>query len=300
MTSKVLRFGIVFLLQIFIGTLGNFSLLSYHAFLHFSGFRSRPTDLILRHLTVANSLVLLSRGIPEIMAAFGLRRFLGDIGCKLVFSVHRVARGVSVTTTCLLSVFQYITVSPRNSRWAEHREKAQKSIGLFSFLCWVLHMLLNIRTPMLMTDRWSNSNVSTGIDFLYCSAVLHDRDTNSVFAALTFSHDVLCLELMIWASGSMVLILNRHMQRVHHIHRRRVSSRSSAETRATRSILVLASAFIFSYALSSIIHVCFSEFGTTAWWMVSTSALVNGCFPTASPFILMGRERCVSHLTWRK
>ncbi|KAG3255690.1 vomeronasal type-1 receptor 2-like [Ictidomys tridecemlineatus] len=227
------------------------------------GFRSRPTDLILRHLTVANSLVLLSRGIPEIMAAFGLRRFLGDIGCKLVFSVHRVARGVSVTTTCLLSVFQYITVSPRNS-------------------------------------RWSNSNVSTGIDFLYCSAVLHDRDTNSVFAALTFSHDVLCLELMIWASGSMVLILNRHMQRVHHIHRRRVSSRSSAETRATRSILVLASAFIFSYALSSIIHVCFSEFGTTAWWMVSTSALVNGCFPTASPFILMGRERCVSHLTWRK
>ncbi|XP_076961999.1 vomeronasal type-1 receptor 4-like [Callospermophilus lateralis] len=162
-----------------------------------SGFRSRPTDLILRHLTVANSLVLLSRGIPEIMAAFGLRRFLGDIGCKLVFSVHRVARGVSVTTTCLLSIFQYITVSPRNSRY-------------------------------------------------------------------------------------------------------QVSSRSTAETRATRSILVLGSAFIFSYTLSSIIHVCFSEFGTTAWWLVSTSALVNGCFPTASPFILMGRERCASHHTWRK
>ncbi|XP_029780244.1 vomeronasal type-1 receptor 4-like [Suricata suricatta] len=30
----------------------------------------------------------------------------------------RVARGVSIESTCLLSVFQAITISPQNSRWA--------------------------------------------------------------------------------------------------------------------------------------------------------------------------------------
>ncbi|MBZ3875164.1 Vomeronasal type-1 receptor 2 [Sciurus carolinensis] len=300
MTSMGLRFGIIFLLQIVIGTLGDFSLLFHHACLYFSGFRSRSTDLIVRHLTVVNSLVLVSRGIPEVMAAFGVERFLKDLGCKLVFYVHRVPRGFSVTTTCFLSILQYIIISPRNSRWGELRVKAQKYIGPFNILCWVLHMLLNIRAPMLITDKWSNNNVSRGIEFLYCSVVLQDKDTDSVFAALTFSHDILCLELMSWGSGSMVFILHRHMQHVHHIHGHHVSSRPTSETRATKNILVLASAFVFSYTLSSIIHICFSVFDKTAWWLVHTSAFINACFPTASPFILMRREHSVSRHTWRK
>ncbi|KAM6154472.1 vomeronasal type-1 receptor 3-like [Erethizon dorsatum] len=93
--------------------MGNFSLLGQYLFLYASVCKSKSTDLILRHLTVANTLVILSRGIPETMAAFGAEDFLSDIGCKLVFYVHRVGRGVSLSSTCLLSVFQAVTISPR-------------------------------------------------------------------------------------------------------------------------------------------------------------------------------------------
>ncbi|XP_074172139.1 vomeronasal type-1 receptor 3-like, partial [Rhinolophus sinicus] len=57
---------------------------------------------------MANSLVILSKGVPQMMAGFRLRDFLNDFGCKLVFCVQRVARAVSVGTTCLLSVFKAI------------------------------------------------------------------------------------------------------------------------------------------------------------------------------------------------
>ncbi|EHB18856.1 Vomeronasal type-1 receptor 2 [Heterocephalus glaber] len=284
-----LRIAVIFLFQIVTGTAGNLALLGHYCILYFSGCRSRPTDVILRHLIVANLLVILSRGIPETMAAFGLQNFLSDVGCKLVFYVHRVGRGVSMGSTCLLSVFQAITISPRSSRWAELKRKALKFIGLSNILCWGLHMLLNVRVPMLMSDKGNNGNSTKTIDFQYCSATLPDKEKGSLFAVLIISHDILCLALMIWASGSMVFILFRHKQRVQHLHRYS-SRRSSPETRASQSVLILVSAFVFFYALSSALHVLFSFHYEGTWWLVTTSVISNACFPTARPSILMSRE----------
>ncbi|XP_042776203.1 vomeronasal type-1 receptor 4-like, partial [Panthera leo] len=223
------------LFQIVVGVWGNFSLLYHSVTLAFSGCKPRSTDLILRHLTVANSLVLLSRGIPRTMAAFGLRHFLNYFGCKLVLYIHRVARGVTIGTICLLSVFQAITISPRKSRWAELKAKALKYIGSFNTLCWVLHMLVNFIFPVFATGRWSNKTIT----MMFCPSPLHDKVSDSTYTALIAFHDVLCLGLMSWASGSMVFILNRHRQRVQHIHRTKASPRSSPETRGIHTVLVL-------------------------------------------------------------
>ncbi|XP_033621928.1 uncharacterized protein LOC104857206 [Fukomys damarensis] len=202
------------------------------------GNKTRSADVILRHLTMANSLVILSRGIPETMASFGVKQFLSDAGCKLVFYAHNVGKGVSIDSTCLLTLFQAISISPRRSVWAELKVKALRYISSSTVFCWVLQMLLNIRLPIILTNNNSKRNITKTIDFQYCSAGPHDRDPGSVFAVLRLSHDVLCLALMIWASGSMVFILFRHKQRVHHLHRHS-SCRSSPETRASQSILIL-------------------------------------------------------------
>ncbi|XP_013364816.1 PREDICTED: vomeronasal type-1 receptor 2-like [Chinchilla lanigera] len=295
-----LIFGMIFLSLLVIGSLGNCTLLHHYAFLYFRGCRLRSTDVILRQLTIANLLLILCRGILEVMSDFGLKHFLNDAGCKLAFYVHRVARGVSLSTTCLLSVFQAITISPWNSRWAELKGKVLKHIGPFNIFCWVLHMFLNIRIPMLMTAQRKKENMTKAMDFQYCSTRSHDKDPGLVFAALIFSHDILCLELMIWASGSMVFILYKHKQRVHHIQRHNISSRSSPETRASQSILALVSAFVSFYTLSSVAQILFSLYGNVTWWLIKTSALINTCFPTVSPFILINRERSVSWLTSKK
>ncbi|XP_005414931.2 PREDICTED: uncharacterized protein LOC102019555 [Chinchilla lanigera] len=264
------------------------------------GCRSRSTDVILRHLTVANFLYILCRGIPETMAALGMEDFLNNVGCKLVFYLQAVGKGMSFSTTCLLSVFQAITISPRSSRWAELKVKALNCIGPCTIICWVLHMLLNIRIPILVSDKKSNKNVTNIIDFQYCLIMSPDKDTNSIFAALSLSHDILCLKLMIWSSGSMVFILYRHKHQTQHIHRHNISPRSSAETRASQSILTLVCTFVSFYALSSVIYVWFSLYDRAAWWLVKTSTLTSACFPAASPFILMAREQCACRPLWRK
>ncbi|KAM5236273.1 vomeronasal type-1 receptor 2-like [Ctenodactylus gundi] len=299
MTSVDLYFGTVFLLQIVIGTLGNFSLLCHCTFLHFSGCRLRTTGVILRHLAVANSLVILSRGVPEAMTAFGLKN-LSDLGCKLVFYAHRVGRGVSMGSTCLLSVSQAITISPQNSRWAQLKGRAPRCISTSNILCWVLHLLLDASISLLFTNKLTTKNITKAIDFQYCSARLPDRSTSAVNAVLSYFHDILCLGLMIWASSSMIFILYRHQQRIHHIHSRNISLSASPVTRASQSILVLVSVFVSFYSLSSILHGLFYLYGKTVRWLVKTSALMNSCFAAASPFILMNRECGVSRPTWKQ
>ncbi|XP_013365538.1 PREDICTED: vomeronasal type-1 receptor 2-like [Chinchilla lanigera] len=295
-----LKFVILFLFPIVIGSLGNFSLLWHSICLYFSGCRFRSTDFILRHLTVANLLVILSRGIPETMAALGIEDFLNNVGCKMVFYLQAVGKGVSFSTTCLLSVFQAITISPRSSRWAELKVKALKCIGPCPVICWVLHMLVNIRVPMLVSDKMNNTNIINTIDYQYCSAMISSKDKISIFAALRLSHDILCLKLMIWSSGSMVFVLYRHKQRTLHIHRHKIPSRSSAETRASQSILTLVCVFVSFYVLSSILNVWFSLYYEASWWLVKISALIYACFPTLSPFLLMTHEQCVCRFMWKK
>ncbi|XP_054443234.1 vomeronasal type-1 receptor 4-like [Pteronotus mesoamericanus] len=284
--------GILFLLQTLFGILGNFSLLYRYLFLHLTEHRLRSADLVHRHLTVANSLVILSKAVPETMAAFGLKPFLGDIGCKLVFYIHSVSREVSLGTTCLLSILQAITISPTNSRGAQLKAKVAKHMGTSTFLCWVLHMMISSMVPVYVTGHLNNENITKRRDYGYCSSVLHERVTESLYLAylaLVLFHDVFCLGLMIWASVSIVLILYRHKQQIQYIHSNSLSPRSS-ESRGTQSIPVLVSTFASFYTLSSSFHICLALFNRPSSWLVKRTTLVAVCFPAVSPYVLMTHD----------
>uniref|UniRef100_A0A9L0K458 Vomeronasal type-1 receptor n=1 Tax=Equus asinus TaxID=9793 RepID=A0A9L0K458_EQUAS len=205
MASRDLVIGMIFSLQTVVGILGNFSILYFYLFLHLTGCKLRSTDLILKNLTVANLLVIFSKGVPQMMAGFGLKDFLNDFGCKFVFYVHRVGRDVSIGTTCLLSVFQAMTISPLNSRWAELKVKAHKYIATSNIFCWILNLMLNISLPLYMT-----ANITKKMDYGYCYTVFYCKITESLSLLLVLFHDGFCLVLMVWASCSMVFKLHSH------------------------------------------------------------------------------------------
>ncbi|XP_060027205.1 vomeronasal type-1 receptor 4-like [Erinaceus europaeus] len=255
-----------------------------------SGHGVRPTDVILRHLTIANSMVILSRGVTQTMAALGVRDFLSDLGCKLVFYLHRVGRGVSMGTTCLLSVCQMVTISPWTSSWAQHKDRAAQNTECYTLLIWILHLSVNYVILASMTSTLRSKNMTHKQDFGYCSATVKGGIIASLYSALFSVLDVLSLGLMLWASGSMVSMLHRHKQQVQHLHRTRVTPRAAPETRATQSILVLASTFVTCYTLSSTCHLCVTLSKSPRWWMVNLSALLAASFPTVSPFLLMSRS----------
>ncbi|XP_045391868.1 vomeronasal type-1 receptor 3-like [Lemur catta] len=291
MASQDVAIGMIFISQTTVGLLGNFFLLYHYSFLYYTRGTLKSTDSILKHLTIVNFLVILSKGVPQTVATFGLKHSLTDVECKLVFYVHRVGRGVCIGTTCLLSVFQAITISPTGSRWAELKPQAPQCIGPLSILCWILNMLVNTILLQNITVQWNRINNTKEKDLGYCSAVyIHTSILRFLTIMLFSSYDVLCLGLMTWASGSMVCILHRHKQQVQHIHRTSCSPRSSPESRVTQSILVLVSTFVSFYTLSSVFTLLVTILPNPSLWLVNTSALMDACFPTVSPFVLMGRD----------
>ncbi|XP_014649800.1 PREDICTED: LOW QUALITY PROTEIN: vomeronasal type-1 receptor 4-like [Ceratotherium simum simum] len=302
MATRNLAIGMILLLQTTFGILGYFSLLYHYLFLYFTGCRLRSTDLIFKSLIVANLLVLFSSGIIYTMSPFGWYHIRNDFACRFFLYVRAVGRGVSIGNTCLLSVVQAVMISPMNSRWAEVKVKALKCLVSSIFLCWILQMLVNVIYPMFMSSNGSHKNITNRKSFGSCSAIRHGKTRDSLYAALLSLPDVFCLGLMIFASGCIVFILYRHKQSLQHILSTNVSSRSSPESRATKTILHLVSTFVSFDTLSSILQAVVALFNKPTWLLLNVNSVIILSFPSLSPFLLMGCESSVSRLcfTWIK
>uniref|UniRef100_G3U6H0 Vomeronasal type-1 receptor n=1 Tax=Loxodonta africana TaxID=9785 RepID=G3U6H0_LOXAF len=290
MGSVITEKRILFLTQTGVGILGNLSLLCLYIFILITGHKLRPIDLIFNQLLFANALVLFPKEIPLTLVSLGWKFVLDDTGCKLVFYFHGVGRGVSLSTTCLLSGLQAIKLCPTVSRWMELKVRSSKCIGFCCFLSWILNLYLNIIVYLSMTEQLNSKNLKKK-DFGYCSADMTDNHIGNLQAVMLLDVDVICLGLMAWASGSMVLVLHRHKHRVQHIHSNSLSPRPS---RATRTILVLVSMFVSFYSLSPILTLCISLIVNPGQWLKDTSVLVASSFPAFSPFVLMISDARVS------
>ncbi|XP_012980380.1 vomeronasal type-1 receptor 4-like [Mesocricetus auratus] len=293
MVSTDLAMGIIFLSQNALGILGNSALLCCFIVNEFSGIRARPTDLIVKHLTFANFMVLFCKGIPQTMAAFGWTYFLDTVACKIVFYFHRVARGVSLGSTALLSIFQAIMINPRNAKNKYFKATDHKIIGTSLSLCWSLQMMVNGFIPVIMTDLRDAKNVTGFRNLLYCAVA---KPSYALYVILLSSSDVMCLILMIWSSGSMVLFLLKHKQRVQYMHRA-LCPKSSAETRATQTILVVVSSFVFFYTASGVFTMCLTFVNGTTRWLVHASVATAACFPALCPFLLIRQHTSRSRLS---
>ncbi|XP_005414412.2 PREDICTED: vomeronasal type-1 receptor 1-like [Chinchilla lanigera] len=293
MVAGNLDLGVIFLAQTGIGIFGNSFLLCFYSFCLLTGYKLRHTDLILNQLVLANSLVLLSKGISQTIVAFGWKYFLDSVGCKLVFYFHRVGTGVSFSTVCLLNGFQAIKLNPSICRWMELKIRSLRFIGFCCFLCWIQNLSINSSIVIVVNGPLSCKNITVRASCGHCSWTMIER-YSSLYAFLYFSLDFISVGFMIWASGSMVLALHRHRQRVQHIHSHSLSSRPSHEARATRTILILVSSFVTFYSVYIILTIWSTLVSNRGQWTVNSSVLVASCFPAFSPFVLIISDSRIS------
>ncbi|XP_055478263.1 vomeronasal type-1 receptor 4-like [Psammomys obesus] len=297
-----LAIRIIFLSQTTTGILGNFFLMFYYLVLYYRECTLKTMDLILVNLMVANALVILSSGVPQTMAVWGLKQFLDDFACRLLVYIQGVARSVSIGTTCLLSVFQAITINPRKSFWKDHKVKAEKYIACYIFTVWVLYLLINFIFFVNPFTKRNRKNLTRKRVFEYCSTVGHDEINDSLYAALVVCPEFFFSVLIAWASGSMIVILYRHKQRVQHIHSTRLSRKTSPESRATQNILALVSTFLAFYTLSSILRGCIALLHNHSWWLANISPFISLCFPSFGSFVLLNHNSVMPRLSfvWRR
>ncbi|XP_021509546.1 vomeronasal type-1 receptor 4-like [Meriones unguiculatus] len=281
---------IIFLLQTTIGILGNFSLIFYYLILYYRQCTLKPTDLILLHIMTANALIILSFAVPHTISAFGMKQFLNDFACRFLIYIQGISRSVSIGTTCLFSVFQATTISPRDSCWKGYKDRAVKYIGSFISVFWVFSMLINFFTSMNSFNSRNSKNVTRKRDYGYCTIIVRNEISDLVYAVLVVCPEVFLSVLIAWSSMSMIIVLYRHKQRVQHIRSTHGSSRTSPDSRATQNILLLVSSFLSFYTLSSILRGCIALFGNHNWWVTNINPAISLCFPSFGHFVL--RKPC--------
>ncbi|XP_044540870.1 vomeronasal type-1 receptor 3-like [Gracilinanus agilis] len=275
---------IVYLMVLLFGVLENIFLLYLHSLNFITGHRKRPVSLVIINLAFAHILMILFRGIPMIINNWGWRLSLDDTMGKILTYIIRVTRGISLCNTCLLSVFQAITISPSNVKWTKIKKRAPKYILPCCLLSWIFNFLLDIIGPLNVSsfrncteERWRIGHISFGLHAINIIKIL-------IWESVV---DALFVSLMIWSSGYMVLVLHRHNQQVQHIHNISLSPRTFPEIRATKAILMLVVTFVFFNATSSPFIIYISSARITRYWALRFTVTLSLFYPIVSPLMLI-------------
>ncbi|XP_057566918.1 vomeronasal type-1 receptor 4-like [Hippopotamus amphibius kiboko] len=276
----------ILLLQMVVGTLANAILFLLNISPIWLGHKQRPTQTILTHMVVANLLILLSPRVPHIMAAFVPRTPLSTLGCKFIYYTQRVARSATLCSTCVLSTYQSFTLIPRRQEWMMLRGRVPKVIGPSCCACWILSFLMHIYVPVTVTGPQDTNNYTDTQGKWFCST----SAPKAGFFYLWSISDAVFIGLMVWSSGSTVLLLCRHHQRMQCIRTPAGQHKCPPETRAAHTILLLVVTFVIFYVLDCILAFYIAAILDLRLWLLHTANILASCFPSFSPLLLILRD----------
>ncbi|XP_027290041.1 vomeronasal type-1 receptor 4-like [Cricetulus griseus] len=290
--------GVCLITQLCVGVTGNsllFILYIYTSF--FKPHFKKLMDSISMHLTIVNVLMVIFTLISHIMSFFGVTKFLDDAGCRAVLFIFRVSRGMSISTTAVLSTFQVITITPSNSRWAWLKPKLSK-LTLSSLLCsWLINLLIYTYMVPMVIAKNNSTHFGNGYLDPYCQNKHFGNQNSGSFLSIIFIRDLFYVAIMMWTSLYMVTVLYRHRKRVQHLHSTSLSCQPSPERRATHNILLLVICFVFFYWLNNFITLSGFYVQAKIPNVEGINAILATCHPTICPFLLMKNNKLVWQLT---
>ncbi|XP_046308429.1 vomeronasal type-1 receptor 3-like [Marmota monax] len=280
--------GIIFMFLIGLGVVGNiFVLVNYMGL-----FRStmKSTHLILIHLAFTNMITLFSKVMPRTITSFGLRDLIGDTACKIIVYLGRVARGLSICTTSLLTVVQAITISPRASRWGRLQPRSAWHLLPLLLFLWILNSLISMNLTFYSKNISSMNTSQFTSGYNYCYLQPQTGIIRWIFVVLMVLRDAVFQGAMGRASGHMVFLLHKHHQQVLYLQTSKLLYRTPPEVKAAKSVLLLMLCFLFFYWADCFmtLYVTFSL--EKHFLEVSALELVNLGYAVLSPFVLMHRD----------
>ncbi|XP_036621033.1 vomeronasal type-1 receptor 3-like [Trichosurus vulpecula] len=282
--------GIIYLVQMLIGVLGNFFLIYHYSFHFITQKRPRRINFILIQLSFANAIYLLCRGIPRVVFSWEANILLNDAECKIIGYLQRVFQGLSLCSTCLLSSFQAIAISPNSPKWVGLKVKAPKGIIPCCVFCCVLNLIMDVPLLVYRTGLRQNSTKIKGRQPSgFCTVSTYITDSLKFQIWKSF-YDSVFVVLMAVTSGYMVFLLYRHHQQVQHIHSTSLSPRVSPEISATKAILLLVSTFFFFNTACSVLTIYISFSRVLRPWMFYAPTFLSMSFQAISPFVLISSE----------
>ncbi|XP_008577476.1 PREDICTED: uncharacterized protein LOC103595778 [Galeopterus variegatus] len=237
----------------------------------FLGAQTKPIDLITCHFALIHVVMLLT---------------VNDFKCKVFFFMSRVMRDLSICTTCLLSMFQAITINHMR-----FKHKFANYITSIFFFLWFLSLSCS---SDLVFCTVASSNV-TQINLLnvnkYCSLFPMVSIIKQVFLTLTLFRDVSFVGIMMLSSAYMVILLFRHQRQSQYLHSTRLSLITSPVKRATQTNLPLVSFFVVIYWVDFIISSSSTLLGADDAVVVGIQRFVCNVFAIVSPLVIIRSDK---------
>jgi vomeronasal1 receptor len=178
------------------GIVGNIFIFVIHVYTFVTGPDRKPTDLILIHLAFSNTIIICSTGIRDIATVFYFRNIISNVGCKTVTYLGRVARGLSICTTCLLSVVQAVTISPRNTLWRKLKPQNTWQVLPSLLFFWILNSLISSNLLQYITAVNNTNGSGIGMYIGYCYMLPSRQVVRWLFLCLMAFQDVIFQSLM--------------------------------------------------------------------------------------------------------
>ncbi|XP_021484733.1 putative vomeronasal receptor-like protein 4 [Meriones unguiculatus] len=279
----------VLYLQAGFGVIANMCLLFLYTFI-ILGHRLKPTDLMSYQLTFIHIMMILTGGDMWLTDIFESLNIENDFKCKTTFYIHRVMRGLSICLTCLLSVFQAVTISPSNSLLAKFKPKLKEHMIRSFFCIWSFNLSFS-STLIFYVGAYINKNATNQMKITKsCSLFPMNYIIRGLILAVTTSRDVFLVSVMLTTSAYMVIILFRHQRQCKHLHS--ISHlRVSPEKRATQNILLLVVFFVIMYWVDFII----SSTSILVWMydpsILTVQKFVMNAYPTITPLLHISSDK---------
>ncbi|XP_021044998.1 vomeronasal type-1 receptor 100-like [Mus pahari] len=241
----------VFYIQAGLGVLANMFLLFFYIS-KILGDRPKPMDLISCQLAFVHIMMILSEGDNLLANILESLKLGNDIKCKTTFYINRVMRGLSICITCLLAVFQAVTISPSTSLLAKFKHKVKTHIIYAFSLLWSFNLTFSSRLIFYVSGFTNVSDTHQMKVTKSCSFFPMNYILRGLNLIVTVSRDIFIIGVMLTTSTYMVIFLFRHQRQCKHLHS--ISHlRASPEKRATQTILLLVIFFVVMYWLDFII-----------------------------------------------
>nr|XP_004670941.2 putative vomeronasal receptor-like protein 4 [Jaculus jaculus] len=281
---------VIFLSLIGPGIMGNILIFERHVHIIVMGAEKKPIDLILIHLAFSNITIICNIQIRDIATVFYFKNFLGDAGCKVVVFLGRMARGLSICTTCLLSMIQAVTINPRMTLWRKLKPQTAGQVLPYLLLFWMLNSLISSNLLFFITAVSPVNRSVVGAYAGYCYMAPSRLLVRWFFISLMALRDMVFQSLMGWSSVSMALHLYKHHKRVSYLHSSNVVNNSSPKIRATQSTLILMACFLFFYWVDFIFSFYIGSRVTRESIILFIKTFPDLSYAAISPFILISRN----------
>ncbi|KAF7484786.1 Hypothetical predicted protein [Marmota monax] len=194
-------------------------------------------------------------------------------------------RSLSVSTTCLQSVLQASTLSPRSSFLTKSKHMSPQNIVWTLLTLWVFKVFFNVR---ILVSMGGPSNDTAAFWFVSesCTVTPMGHYFRTFFSMTGILQDIFLLRVMAVSSGYMVAFLCRHKRQCQHLHSTSLSPRAS-ELRATRTILLLMGLFLFMYFINCVFSSSSGQLHREDPTHLGVQMLVGNGYATLSALLLI-------------